>query len=145
MSQIGEIADLVTGAGKAIDSNTESGEERQRELTERLRLDMASDNKLSKAIRPLTLIWIQLIFTFILVAHVYGAQIDPWIIGQVTVLLGTVLGFYFNSKRAERISEKNATANIQIAKLKLKAELKQDRKDAKVERRTERRESKQTK
>jgi len=128
---------IIQATGKAIDDNTESGEERQQQLTERLKIDMGSDNKLSKSIRPITLIFLLLLEGFIVVTEgAFGFEIDVATKTQVGLLLGAALGFYFDSKKQERIAQKNASANIQLEKIRVKAEIKEKRRLRKKNERT---------
>ena len=133
-SPLKDIKDLVSVGGEAIDRNSESGEERQEALSKRHEVDMQSDNKLSKSIRPITLVWLLSIETLIIVLEACGLSIDTDTKIQVGVLLGAAFGFYFNSKRHERVAQKNAEANIKMEMLRTKADLKADRRRARRER-----------
>lgn len=142
-----KVTNLVSGVGKAIDDNTESGEERQAQLTRRLEIDMVSDNWLSKSIRPLTLLILLLFELIIVVAGAMGNTIDAAITIQVGTLLGAAIGFYFDSKKRERIAEKNAKANMELERInrkaeaeKTKAQIKENRREARHKRRMERKE-----
>lgn len=129
---LGQIKDVVTTVGNQADKFHESSEERQKELTKRLEIDMASDNKLSKMIRPLTLL-ILLFFeglVIVLDAFDYTVPTDTKI--QLGVLLAAAIGFYFDSKKSERTAQKNAEANLKIEMMKTKAEInRQKREDRK--------------
>lgn len=137
---IDSVGEAVEKTGKAIDNNFESGEERQEQLTERLRIDMSSDNFLSKNIRPATLIYLMIAFSVIIGFDIAGFEVDPWISSQVSALLFGAFGFYFNSKKAERVYEKKAKAAIRIEKNRQDHELKIEEKKAKLELRRERQE-----
>jgi len=128
MSKITDIAKFITGAGKTADELTESGEERQAVITERLKIDMASDNWLSKSIRPLTLIFLLICEGIIIIAGAMEVEVDGVITGQIGLLLGSAVGFYFDSKRRERIADKATTATIRMEKMKLKHEIRKERK-----------------
>jgi len=138
---IEQVGDLIDKVGTNADKLTESGEERQKELTERLKIDMASDNKLSKSIRPISLIWLLTLYTLLallICTLLYmDITVEPllWFSGEVTVLLGTVLGFYFNSKKAERVQAKRAAAAIEIEQQKQKAEVSAERERSKFNKR----------
>jgi len=137
-----EIGDVVSKAGKAVDNNTESGEERQQQLSNRHAVDMASDNLLSKIIRPVTLIFLALMEAVIVIAAVNGVKIDWAITSQVGVLFGSAVGFYFDSKRRERIADKNASANMKLKETELKHAEKMERRQFREDRRERRRERK---
>ena len=132
------VGDLVSKVGKGIDDNVESGEERQQQLSDRHRVDMASDNKLSKAIRPMTLIFLAVMEAVIVISAVNGVSIDIAITSQVGLLLGSAVGFYFDSKRRERIADKNASANMELKKMEMKETKRENRRDARAERKAAR-------
>ena len=140
MNPLDQAGELIDKVGNNVDKVHESGEERQSALTERLRIDMSSDNKLSKSIRPISLIWLLSLYTLLagLIAGLMYADItvEPllWFSGEVTVLLGTVLGFYFNSKKAERIQEKRALATIKIEEEKIKSDARLEKEKTKLTR-----------
>ncbi len=134
------IKDVVKGldvVGKNVDKLSESGEERQRFITERQRIDMSSDSWLSKNIRPISLLLGWVCFLALITAHIFEVKIDPWIVGEVMTLLGTASGFYFDSKRREKIADKNAVANIKLQELRLKSEFKEERRQRRHEIRLE--------
>jgi len=139
---LSEIRNVVSKVGKAIDDNTESGEERQQQLSNRHAVDMSSDNWLSKSIRPATLIFLALMEAVIVIASVNGVVIDIAITSQVGLLLGSAVGFYFDSKRRERIADKNASANMKLKESELKHAEKMERRQFREERKEKRRERK---
>lgn len=77
----------------------------QKELTERLKADMASDSWLSKNIRPMSLI--ALFGAYIMFALMSAAGIDTN--ESYTMLLGQwgqlAFGFYFGSRGIEKLAE----------------------------------------
>lgn len=136
------IRNLITGIGKgteAVDELTESAEERQAALTKRHETDMNSDNWLSKSIRPMSLIWLFALETLIVVLDATGHTVDTDTKVQVGALLLAAFGFYFTSRKNEKIAAKNATANIKMEELKLKHSQKLERKEIRAERRAARR------
>ena len=138
LNPLDSVGNLVDKVGGNIDKNFESGEERQQQLSDRHRVDMSSDNKLSKMIRPMTLIFLGLMEAVIVVAAVMGVSIDIAITSQVGLLLGSAVGFYFDSKKKERIAEKNAAANMEIKKMEMKETKRENRRDARAERKAAR-------
>lgn len=132
------VANIIKGADK-VDDFTESAEERQATLTKRHEVDMLSDNKLSKSIRPITLIVLLGLQVVLVVLSAFGLHADPAIISQHGVLLLGAFSFYFHSKKAERVAEKNAAANVKIEELKLKHANKLERKQVRAEIRASRR------
>jgi len=137
-----EVGDVVSKVGKAIDDNTESGEERQQQLSNRHAVDMASDNLLSKIVRPITLWYLGLLEGIIVIASVCGVVIDIAIVSQVGLLFASAVGFYFDSKRRERIADKNASANMKLKEIELKHSEKMERRQFREDRRERRRERK---
>ncbi len=137
-----DIGNVVDKVGKAVDNNTESGEERQQQLSNRHAVDMASDNLLSKIVRPITLWYLGLLEGIIVIASVCGVVIDIAIVSQVGLLFGSAVGFYFHSKKGERIADKNASANMKLKAIELKHAEKMERRQFIEDRRERRREHK---
>ena len=122
-----KILQLITGGlikdvGKVIDDLTTTDEERlaakhkieelleqadkdaQDQVTERWRLDMASDSFLSKNIRPLVLVYLTVIFTALSFfdGNIGGFQVDEAYIPIFQSLLITVYGAYFVGRTWEK-------------------------------------------
>jgi len=135
MSKLKQATDIINAVGGNIDKLTESGEERQAVLTERLKIDMLSDSWLSKNVRPIAFIFAMVCQLMIVVASVAGVGLDPWIIGQVGTLLATTTGFYFESRKREKTNARNAEAAVKMEEIKLKARIKEDRIAARFARR----------
>jgi hypothetical protein len=114
-----KLIQLITGGlikdiGSVIDKLTTTDEERlaakqkieelleqadkdaQNQVTERWRLDMASDSFLSKNIRPLVLVYLTFIFTVLSFfdGNIGGFQVDEAYIPIFQSLLITVYGAY---------------------------------------------------
>jgi positive regulator of sigma E activity len=134
--------------GEAVDRNTESGEERSAELSARHAVDMASDSWLSKNVRPMTLIYLLALQTLLIVLLAVNITVPEVAWVQVGILLGSVVGFYFNSKKMERITEKRVTAAINIERMRNAQrieDLKLERKEQKIENRIKRKDLKKEK
>lgn len=96
MKQSGELAALQA-------DSTE-----MQELTKRLQADMASDSWLSKNIRPMTLIFILIAYSFFAV----GSGIDFHVNEKYVELLGQwgmlIMSFYFGGRTLEKIMDMKA-------------------------------------
>ena len=134
MSGIKDVTKILGLGGKVVDDVNYSGEERAKVLNERHANDMASDSWLSKNIRPLTLAFLLLCQGALIVAMFMGVPLDVGLTSQIGVLLFGAFGFYFNSKKGERIAEHNAKANIEITKMEMKAQEKKERQLRRLER-----------
>jgi hypothetical protein len=121
---LGSTVEKVVGSiGKALDDNITNKEERMaaekavsevllnyqvdldKEVTERLKIDMASDSELAKIVRPLSLIFTTLVIT---VLALTDGNIGGFTVGEEYILLFKSLlilqyGFYFGSRAAEKI------------------------------------------
>ncbi len=110
---------------KATDNLTTTNEEIQKEITQRHVTDMASTSWLSKNIRPIAFIFALVcqgaLIGVALVYSWYGKEVDPWIVGQVGTLLTITTGFYFNSKKGEKIAFMNAEAFVARQNAEVKA------------------------
>ena len=82
------------------------------------RVNVNSDSWLSKNIRPLVLAFLSFCLFIIIVAEIFGARISPAITYEVSTLLGGACGFYFYSRRMEKMAIKDAETNIELEKLK---------------------------
>jgi len=118
---------LIKDVGKVIDDLTTTDEERlaakqkieelleqadkdaQSQVTERWRLDMASDSFLSKNIRPLVLVYLTVIFTALSFfdGNIGGFQVDEAYIPIFQSLLITVYGAYFVGRTWEKNKKSN--------------------------------------
>jgi len=144
--------------GKIMDDSFESGEERQKTLTRRLEIDNTSPFKLPHMIRPLStafsgamwgisVIW-TLVIASILISKVGVEEassiilspdsIIMYILAATTTTYGTHIGFYFNSRKAEKNNAKKAQTAIELEKMREKAEIKEDKKMNREERRARR-------
>lgn len=140
LNPIKDITNLVDVGGDVADKLTTTDEERQAELSKRHQTDMMSDSWLSKNVRPIAFIFAMACQLIIVVGSLF-TTVDPWLVGQVGTILATTMGFYFSSRRAEKIAAKNADANVKIEELKLKAKIKEDRVQKRFERRQQRRDN----
>jgi regulator of replication initiation timing len=96
MQQEGRIAELNA-------DNIEN-----QELTKRLEADMASDSKLSKNIRPMTLVYILTAYLIFAVMDGFGFKIAEayvTLLGQWGML---VMSFYFGGRTLEKIMDMKA-------------------------------------
>lgn len=127
-----KLIQLITGGlikdiGKVIDDLTTTDEERlaakqkieelleqadkdaQDQVTERWKLDMASDSFLSKNIRPLVLIYLTVIFTVLSFfdGNIAGFKVDEAYVPIFQSLLITVYGAYFVGRTWEKNKKSN--------------------------------------
>ena len=134
-----DLTKALQTAADGLDNVHTSAEEREAELSGRHAVDMASDNWLSKSVRPITVLYLLFLLTVIVVLESTGAVIPT----DTKVLVGTLnvtgMGFYFRSKQQERIAEKNVKANAQLEVMKEKARIREERKQNRHERLQERR------
>jgi hypothetical protein len=139
---ITDITKAVETGGKIIDNVHMSGEEKEAQTTLRHANDMASDNWLSKTVRPITLYILLGMFVLIIVLEASGLEVSESIKGEITLLLTAAIGWYFHSKRTERIAEKNVVGNIKLKEIEAKNEIENEkhrRREERRERRAERR------
>lgn len=77
-------------------------------ISERWKVDMASDSKLSKNVRPMSLISLLAFLYVIILADSINAisfQVDPAYIDLLQILLTTVMLTYFGSRGFEKVTE----------------------------------------
>lgn len=132
----------IEDVGKIVDDSFESGEERQKTLTERQKIDMTSRYILPQIIRPIIALSLLVMQIAVIVAIFFGVEVPTDIIIQVGALNMTAIGFYFNSRKAEKINAKRVEGAIKIQSEKAKVEVireRQEIRDLKKDNRRERR------
>ncbi len=139
MGILGDSTKLIDSIGSNVDKNFESAEERQQQLSARHQVDMSSDSWLSKNIRPVTLIFLMVCEAMIILAMIIGKPVDEWVVGQVGTLLFGAFGFYFNSRKGEKMMAAKSKAATDIELIKAKATIKSDRRKDKQQRREDNR------
>jgi len=121
----GGAADLVKGIGGVVDNLHTSKEEKleaerkikdlvmgyeaemQKQVTERWKMDMASDSWLSKNIRPLVLIFL-VVSTVLLIfidAGIIQFQVKSSWVDLLQLVLITVIGAYFGGRSLEKVKK----------------------------------------
>ena len=130
MSIIGKLfsggaADLVKGVGGVIDNLHTSKEEKleaekkikdmrmgyeaemQKQVTERWKVDMASDSWLSKNIRPLVLIFlcVSTVLLIFIDAGVISFEVKASWVDLLQLVLITVIGAYFGCRSLEKVKK----------------------------------------
>lgn len=133
------ILDMVLKGTSIVDNMTESPQERQQTLSKRHANDMNSDNWLSKSIRPLSVLVLLVVICIMGIASCFGYNADPVLFGELVVLLGTAFGFYFSSRKREKIAFMEAKAAVTIERDRNKLSLVKDRKNIRQIHRQERR------
>jgi uncharacterized membrane protein (DUF106 family) len=110
-----ELAKLAQD-GKLAEIQADTAE--QQELTKRAQADMASDSWLSKNIRPMTLIFILVVYT----AFAGMSAGDIEVNNNYVELLGQwgmlIMSFYFGGRTLEKIMDMKAKEKIVEAELK---------------------------
>ena len=117
--------ELVKNVGGVLDNLTTTKEEKlaseqkikdmimgyepemQKQVTERLSMDMKADSWLSKNIRPLTLIFLVISTVLIIFIHAGGLQFDvksSWV-DLLQLVLITVIGAYFGGRSLEKVKK----------------------------------------
>ena len=134
------MIDVLKAADKildAVDDNVYSEQESQQERTERLRIDMQSDNPIAKIIRPVITLMTGLVWSFAMVFSFFRTA-PPEVIYSISAVFTMCIGFYFHSRRQEKIAAKKTDAAIKIEAMKTKHELREDKRDSRQQRREER-------
>tara|TARA_R110000751_G_scaffold180853_1_gene287200 strand:- start:2483 stop:2905 length:423 start_codon:yes stop_codon:yes gene_type:complete len=134
MPNIKDLTKLTESGGKIIDNIHYSSSEKDESINKRHEVDMNSDSWSSKTIRPFTLVFLLLCQAVLIGGWLYGIKPDNFLTGQIGTLLFGAFSFYFNSKKGERIAEKNAKANIEIVKMEMEITKKKERSERRLER-----------
>jgi len=141
---IKDAINILDKVSDNADRFVESGEERQSTLTERQKIDMTSPFKLPQLIRPVLAIWSALTFTLtqwycIAQGLVEG---DEALLANGVIMSG-IIGFYFQSRKAEKVSTKKFQAEVEIQKMNAEASIKIEESRVKMAERIEKENMKQ--
>ena len=134
MASIKDLTKLTETGGKIIDDVHYSSEEKDKSINKRHDVDMNSDSWMSKNIRPITLLFLLLCQASLIIGWMLGVKPDNILTGQIGTLLFGAFSFYFNSKKGERIAEKNAKANIEIVKMEMEMTKKKEKSARRLDR-----------
>ena len=144
---IDKLTNLVKNSGGAVDKLSTSDHEISQELTRRQEIDMTSSFKLPHIVRPvsfLIVIGLQVVLAILTIILSFVYLEDPTMVvlgvsAENSVLLGTMAGFYFKSRRDEKIQFRNARANEKLKEMELEHKIKQEEIKTKSEIRKDRR------
>jgi hypothetical protein len=130
------ITDIFKGidkVGEAVDDNVYSEQERNEMFTRRLEIDANSDNQLAKMIRPIITLLAGLVWLVMHIAAIFR-EIDAEALYSADAVFMTCIGFYFDSRRREKIAKRKALAAVKIEKEKVQQQKIQSRREARLER-----------
>ena len=127
---IDEIIGSIDKIAGTVDENIFTEQERSDVLTSRLEIDANSDNQLAKMIRPIITLVTCLVWVFIHSASVFK-EVAPEVLYSCDAAFMTCIGFYFDSRRREKINQRKTIAAIRIDKQRARIE----KQDARLRRR----------
>jgi len=140
---IDKVLEGIDKVGEIVDDSFESEQERQETLTERQRIDLSSPYKLPHLIRPVITLWSMLVWNVSVVWSLAVTQPDPYVLAATSGILASCVGWYFDSRRREKIADKKMKSEQAIMQDKTKAAIKLEliktRADIRAERRASRR------
>lgn len=139
MIEVPKLEDVT----KLVDKVTSTSEERDEVLTERLKLDTTSPFMLPHLIRPIIALVLLTLQILLFVAIFMEIEVPQDIIWQVGGLNAAAIGFYFNSRKAEKMQAKNAMASIEIANIQAKATVNEKKRVDRQDRKDKRRQARQ--
>ena len=76
-------------------------------VTERWRIDVTGDNWLSKNVRPMTLVYLIILFTVNIILSACKVEIDAYSLTTLRILLLTVFGAYFGDRMLQKFTINN--------------------------------------
>lgn len=135
---IDEIIGSIDKISGAVDENIFTEQERAETLTNRLEIDANSDNQLAKMIRPIITLVTCLVWVFVHSFAVFR-EVPSEVLYSSDAAFMTCIGFYFDSRRREKINQRKTMAAIKIDKQRMRIE----KQDARLKRREIRRELKE--
>lgn len=95
---VDNIVENVTDTVKVFSSKEQA--------TRRAEMDMMSDTKLSKNIRPIALIWALSLLTIAMIVKAFDVQIDEQVLDTIYWVNIIVLSFYFPGRTIEKWADK---------------------------------------
>ena len=113
------------------------------EQSARHQVDATSPFMLPQIIRPIIALVCLFMQILVFVAVFLKIEVPEDLIYEVGALNLATIGFYFNSRRNEKINAKKTEAAIKIETIRARADIREERKDNRQERRTARREKTQ--
>ena len=128
--------DLLKGFDKVADiadDNILSRQEKENILTKRLEIDMNSDNQFSKTLRPLVTLLACSLWLFVHVMAVFK-EVPQEVLYSSDAAFMTTIGFYFDARRREKITQRKIFADIKIEKEKVNQQRVLNRREARLER-----------
>ncbi len=120
---------IISDLTDVIDDNVYSRQEQEEDRTERLKIDLQSDNQLAKMARPIMAYTILIVWSFVIIASIW-IEIDQDVRDAVKWSLTAVLGFYFVSRGMEKVNSKKLDATIKLERMKTRAQIRQDKRES---------------
>ncbi len=119
-----DVNETIEKVGTVADDLVTTREELEQQVSDRHKIDMLSDNWLSKSVRPIAFLSAQALFVITILCGLvlawFEKSIDPYLLGAVIGPTVTYGGFYFNSRKGEKIAVNNARALVQMQEAKVK-------------------------
>ena len=131
----------IKDVGKIADDLISTGEERDNELTNRLKIDTTSPFKLPHLVRPIIALSLLFMQVLVFVAVFMEIDVPADLIWQIGGLNAASIGFYFNSRKMEKMQAKNAQATIEIEQIKVKETIRREKVEEKITKKATRREN----
>ncbi len=126
---IADPTKIISDVTDVIDDNIYSRQEQEEDRTERLKIDLQSDNQLAKMARPIMAYTILIVWSFVIIASIW-IEIDQDVRDAVKWSLTAVLGFYFVSRGMEKVNSKKLDATIKLERMKTRAQIRQDKRES---------------
>ena len=121
------LTDMVSGLGETVEGLATDRN------TIRHKLDSTSKWRLPQLIRPIAFIWSmanETILTIVAITLAFMTEVDPnglmavqTALASNTIILTSIIAYYFKSRRQEKIAAKNASANLEMKILEFDMEL----------------------
>ena len=105
LKNIANMGDTVSDVAKAGADVAKSFNGKE-QASQRHQTDMLSDNKLSKNIRPVVVIWAIIMYSALIIANICGVDIDQSHRDTLFYVLMLSVGFYFPSRTLEKFLKK---------------------------------------
>ena len=99
----------ITGADKIIGKVLDTGKDvlktvsNKEQASRRHQLDMSSDSRLSKFVRPFIAIWVSVMFVLLHILALFGIKAEPSDFSMIHSILMLVISFYFPARTIEKI------------------------------------------
>jgi hypothetical protein len=96
------VSQVAESTEKIINKTSRRGN-----ATERQQIDMLSDSRLSKSVRPVIMYWLMALVTTLLICDAFGVKFSQYLVEKILFGFIAAIMFYFPGRIAEKFIKKS--------------------------------------